>query len=99
MRSSSKARSSASSTPASTFPSSPLRLVLISGQDVGPAPQSGPGVAREQARGDARRAEQQGEPAHRCLPDGSHLAPDDVLALIQLGEVGTIAAWVRSKVP
>jgi hypothetical protein len=27
------------------------------------------------------------------------LAPDDVLALIQLGEVGTIAAWVRSKVP
>src|SRR5665647_1874290 len=70
-----------------------LGLVLISGEDVDRVRQRCPRITGEQAGGDPRGAEQQGEPMSH------HVAGVHALALIQFGSIGVSAIVVTSKAP
>src|SRR5665647_2246922 len=75
-----------------------LGLVLIPGEDVDRVGQRCPRIAGEQAGGDARGAEQQGESMSHHVA-GAHLAGDGAPALIQFGSIGVSAICVTSKAP
>ena len=66
---------------------------------MGRAGQSGPAVAGEQAGGDPRSAQQEGEAANGQCAVSTHLAPVGALVLIQSGVAGTSAILAASKVP